>query len=120
MSSDADSVVTTYFSRVRARDIGIVELFHDDAVLFGLGSRRSGRAEILDFYRDIIERAGPEPQLVGPLLSDGRRVAAEIRIGLSGGGSVHVVDLFVVEEGRIRSLTYFLASHPPEDEPAPL
>jgi len=117
MSVDAKSVVGEYFSRMRARDIAVVDLFHEDAVLYGLGTRRSGRGEILDFYRSTIESAGPVPREAGPLLSDGRRVAAEIRIGLGDGAEVHVVDLFVVEEGRIRSLTYFLASHPPEDAP---
>ena len=118
MTIDAKSVVSEYFSRVRARDIGVVDLFHDEAVLCGLGARRSGRGEIFDFYRNTIERAGPVPREVGPLLSDGRRVAAEIRIGLSDGASVHVIDLFVVEAGRIQSLTYFLASHPPEATPS--
>lgn len=37
-------------------------------------------------------------------------MAAEILIELAGGASVHAVDLFVVEEGRIRSLTYFIAN----------
>jgi hypothetical protein len=118
MGSDPKSVVSEYFARVRARDIGIVDLFHDDAVLHGLGTRRCGRTEILEFYRDIIDGTGPEPREAGPLLSHGSRVAAEIQIGLPGGASVHVIDLFVIEEGRIRSLTYFLASHPPEDESA--
>jgi hypothetical protein len=72
---------------MRARDVGVVDLFHDDAQLIGLGMRRQGRESIGEFYRGIIERAGPTPRLVGGL-----------------------VDLFVVEEGRIRSLTYFIAN----------
>jgi len=39
----------------------------------------------------------------------GNRVAAEIRISLADGTSLHVVDLFVVDCGLIRLLTYFVA-----------
>jgi len=104
------SVVREYFSRVRARDAGLADLFHEDACLIGLGDRRSGRDAIRDFYRGVIERAGPTPTLVGDLLLDADRVAAEIRIHLANGSVIHAVDLFEVEGGRIRSLTYFLAS----------
>ena len=96
---------------MRARDIGVVDLFHDDACLIGLGSKRSGRAAIRAFYRDVIERAGPVPRTAGPLLADASRVAAEIFIALPGGSTLHVIDLFHVDDGRIRSLTYFLADH---------
>jgi hypothetical protein len=36
---------------------------------------------------------------------------AEIEISLATGEVLHVVDLFVVEGDRIRSLTYFVADH---------
>jgi hypothetical protein len=103
-------IVSEYFTCMRARDVGVVDLFHDDAELVGLGTRRRGRAAIREFYRGVIERAGPTPRQVGGLLAEGERVAAEIVIELAGGASVHAVDLFVVEKGRIRSLTYFLAN----------
>jgi hypothetical protein len=64
-----------------------------------------------DFYRGVIERAGPTPRSAGPLLADGTRVAAEVFIDLSDDVSIHAVDIFVVEEGRIRSLSYFLCAH---------
>lgn len=51
----------------------------------------------------------PAPALVGDLLVSGNRVAAEIRISLADGTSLHVVDLFVVDCGLIRLLTYFVA-----------
>lgn len=59
----------------------------------------------------MIERAGPTPRSAGPLLADGTRVAAEVFIDLSDDVSIHAVDIFVVEEGRIRSLSYFLCAH---------
>lgn len=103
-------IVSEYFERIRARDFRVVDLFREDAELIGLGTRRQGRQSIGEFYRGVIERAGPTPRQVGGLLSDGGRVAAEIFIELAGGASVHAVDVFVVEAGKIRSLTYFIAS----------
>jgi hypothetical protein len=103
-------VVREYFARVRARDPGIADLFHEDARLVGLGALRQGRPAILEFYGDVFRRAGPSPRIVGELLASGARVAAEIEIELAGGASVHAVDLFEIEDGRIRCLTYFLAS----------
>lgn len=111
MTLDPTSVVSEYFSRMRAGDISVVELFHEDATLVGLGTTRTGTKEIHAFYQGVIERAGPTPRFAGPLLVDGSRVAAEILIDLSDGQTVHAVDLFVVTESRIRSLTYFLCAH---------
>lgn len=110
MSRDPTSVASEYFSRMRAGDESVVELFHDDATLIGLGATRTGKAAIREFYTGVIERAGPTPRLVGSLLADGPRVAAEIFIDLSDDVSIHAVDIFVVEEGRIRSLSYFLCA----------
>ena len=110
VDSDPVSVVNEYFSRMRARDLRVVELFHDDASLSGLGAQRCGRAAILEFYRDVINRAGPSPRRAGPLLAEGPRVAAEIYIDLPNGATIHAVDLFHIEDGLIRSLTYFIAS----------
>ena len=111
MSADPVAIVEEYFTRVLTRDEGLVELFHDDARLVGLGAVKQGKAAIREFYSGIIEGVGPTPHLVGSLLAAGTRVAAEIRIELRGGATVHAVDLFEIEAGRIRTLTYFLASH---------
>ncbi|MCP4039938.1 MAG: nuclear transport factor 2 family protein [bacterium] len=114
MAADPVTVVETYFSKMRAADVSVVELFHDDAVLRGLGTLRSGRREIDAFYIKTIERAGPTPRHVGPMLAAGSRVAAEVMIEVSEALTVHVVDMFEVDEGRIRSLTYFVADYPTE------
>jgi len=107
-----EQVVEAYFARMRAHDLEVVELFHEDAVLLGLGMRVSGKDAIRAFYARAIEAGGPQPTLAGPLLSDGRRVAAEIHISLSSGATLHVVDVFHVEDGRIRLLNYFTADEP--------
>lgn len=111
MTSEPASVASEYFSRMRAADISVVDLFHDDASLIGLGTTRTGKDAIREFYTGVIERAGPTPRSAGPLLVEGSRVAAEVYIDLSDAESVHAVDVFVVEEGRIRSLTYFICIH---------
>jgi hypothetical protein len=111
MGRDPASVASEYFSRMRAGDVSVVDLFHDDATLVGLGTTRTGKDAIRDFYQGVIERAGPAPRAAGPLLVNGSRVAAEVYIDLSGDVSVHAVDIFVVEEGRIRSLSYFICAH---------
>lgn len=107
----AVDVVRAYFDCMRAGDRRVVELFHDDATLVGLGATRSGTDEIREWYSGVIERAGPSPSLVGDLLVSGDRVAAEIEITLSDDAMVHAVDVFVVSDGRIRSLTYFICAH---------
>lgn len=111
MANQPAEVVRSYFERMCARDPSVVDLFHDDASLVGLGGVRSGKAAIGEFYEGSIQGASPSPTLTGELLVCGPRVAAEIEISLSNGSSVHAVDLFVVEGGLIRCLTYFLADH---------
>ncbi len=113
MSSTAETIVRRYFDRIRQRSPDVADLFHEDATLVGLGDRKSGRQAIREFYAGVIENAGPTPTVVGELLSSQDRVAAEIEIALSDGSTVHVVDLFVVDDGLIRSLTYFVAEHGP-------
>ena len=101
--------VQSYFERIRARDSGVADLFHEDGSLIGLGRLTSGRESIRTVYAESIANASPTPVLIGDLLSCGNRVAAEIRIALADGSSLHVVDMFVVESGLISSLTYFVA-----------
>jgi hypothetical protein len=106
------AVVEAYFTRMRAGDVRVAELFHDDAQLVGLGTVVSGRAAIATFYEQAIRNASPAPRPVGPLLVGDGRVAAELYIDLADGTTMHVVDVFVVDDDRIRSLTYFVADHP--------
>jgi hypothetical protein len=106
------AVVDEYFARMQAGDVGVSELFHDDARLVGLGRIVEGRRAIDVFYTEAIHGARPAPRLVDDVLAAGSRVAVEIIIELDDAPPMHVMDLFVVEEGKIRSLTYFVADHP--------
>jgi hypothetical protein len=111
MGEGPQAVVEEYFRRVTARDVEVASLFALDASLIGLGAVVTGRPAISEFYRQSIEGASPTPTLVGPLLEEGSRVAAEIVIELTGQESLHVVDLFVVNDSLIDSLTYFICDH---------
>ena len=112
MTSEPASVAAEYFTRMRAGDISVAELFHVDAKLVGLGQETQGRDAIREFYQGAIDGAGPTPRSIGNLLADESRVAGEVMIDLSDGQTIHAVDIFVVEKGLIRSLTYFLCDHP--------
>ena len=90
-------IAREYFSRVRNRDFRVFELFHDDAILRGLGPQISGRAEIEAFYRKVIERGGPSPR-VASVLGDEERVAVEIFIDFPSGAKIHAIDLFEIQE----------------------
>lgn len=103
----AEELARTYFERMQAGDPSVVELFADDAVLVGLGRRVEGIDAVRAFYERSIAEAGPQPR-VELLVGDGDRALAEIRITLRD-GELHVVDLFEARDGRIASLTYFLA-----------
>ncbi|MCP4006120.1 MAG: nuclear transport factor 2 family protein [bacterium] len=109
-----EQVAEAYFSRMREQDIGVVELFHEDAVLLGLGMRVSGHEAIRKFYSTAIKGGGPSPRMAGPLVSDGQRVFAEVFIDLSIGSTVHAVDVFHIEDDRIRMLNYFISDEPAE------
>ena len=108
----ATQVVEAYFAKMREGDPRVADLFDDSASLLGLGNRVSGREAIRAFYADAIASGGPQPRLAGPLMTDGGRVAAEIWIDLSNGSTLHVVDMFHIEDGRIQLLNYFVADEP--------
>ena len=110
--SAAREVVEAYFAHMRAGDVEVAELFRDDAQLIGLGTVVRGRPAIRQFYEESIRSGRPQPALVGDLMVDGQRVAAELHIGLAGDSTLHVVDLFEVDGESIVSLTYFVADHP--------
>ena len=115
MASDPKAVAERYFSCMKAGDLAVLDLFSDEAVLQGLGMRRQGRSEIEAFYSGIISGARPSPSPAGPMLSEGDRVIAEVVIELENGTRIPAIDVFVVEDGRIQSLTYYIADIPPSN-----
>ena len=112
MAKSAGEVAEAYFARMRNGDPGVATLFHEDARLVGLGTIVSGRPAIAEFYAQSIRNASPAPRSAAPLAVDGDRVLAEVYIDLANGVTMHVVDLFEVDDGLIRTLTYFVSDHP--------
>ena len=112
MATNAGDVAEAYFTCMRNGDPNVAELFHHDAQLIGLGTVVTGRPAIADFYSHSIRNASPAPRAAGPLAVEGNRVLAEVYIDLANGITMHVVDLFEVDDGLIRSLTYFVSDHP--------
>ncbi len=110
--NELESIAREYFSRMRKGDLGVLDLFHDDAVLEGLGAHTSGKNAIREFYSKTIEAGPPQPSEPLTLLADATKVVAEVKVQLLDGSSIHAVDIFEVEDGRIRKLTYFIAEHP--------
>ena len=111
MTVSAVGVATEYFVRMRAGDPSVVDLFSDDAELIGLGDRVTGIAAVREFYERTIRDAGPVPEVL-VIAAEGDVAFAEILIAVPGIDPIHVVDRFETRDGRIRSLTYFLADAP--------
>ncbi len=114
MDPTPESIAREYFARIRARNLDVSKLFCEDAVLLGLGDRVRGRQAIRDFYGAAIRDARPTPSEPVAFLVEGTRVFAEIHIKLGDDSTIHAVDVFEVEAGLIRSLTYFIADYPPD------
>ena len=114
MSTDLVQVTEKYFECIRAGDIGVAELFHEDAERKGLGIITRGKEDIRSFYQGVIENAGPSPTELDPKTIKDNRVFAEILINVGDGTSIHAIDVFEIVEGRIKSLTYFAADYPNE------
>jgi hypothetical protein len=108
----AAETADAYFACMRNGDPRVADLFHEDAQLIGLGTIVSGRPAIATFYAESIRNASPAPRAAAPLAVEGNRVLAEVFIDLANGITMHVVDLFEVDDGLIRSLTYFVSDHP--------
>ena len=102
-AQSAEGVVRELFDRVHASDLSVVELFHEDAVRYGHDGRiQRGRAEIADFYASIFPSSHPQPEI--EYLVHEPFVGALLTLPENEQGLRHVIDLFEVEDGAIRSL----------------
>lgn len=103
-----------YFARMRARQ-PVDELFAPDGELFGLGNLVKGRAAIREFYAGAQSDAAPTPSEPFVLLADDHHCAAEIRIALNSGITMHVIDLFEIANRQIARLSYFVCDDPKDN-----
>jgi len=107
----ARELALEYFARMRARQ-PVDELFAPDGELFGLGNLVKGRAAIREFYAGAQSDAAPTPSEPLVLLADERHCAAEIKIALKNGITMHAMDLFEVADAQITRLSYFICDDP--------
>jgi hypothetical protein len=98
--------VREVFVRVRNGDLGVVDLFAEDAViLFGDGGRVEGRDAIQAFYRRAIDVIRPRPTVEALLEAPPYYVAL---VDVPGAYVHHLaLDLFEVDESGIRRLEIY-------------
>ena len=98
--------VREVFARVANGDLGVVDLFADDAViLFGNGGRVEGRDAIRAFYERAIGDIRPRPSVEVVLESPPWYVAI---VDVPGADVHHrALDLFEVDDGGIRRLEIY-------------
>jgi hypothetical protein len=98
--------VREVFARVANGDLGVVDLFADDAViLFANGGRVEGRDEIRAFYERAIDGVRPRPSVEAILELPPLYVA----IVDAPGAEVHhrALDLFELDDRGIRRLEIY-------------
>jgi limonene-1,2-epoxide hydrolase len=106
-----EEIARTYFGRMCAGE-RVDDMFTDDAELRGFGNRVTGKAAIAEMYKGVQDTATPQPEIVD-ITTAGNRAFGEARVALADGTSLHVVDVFEIEDDLIKSLTYFNADYPP-------
>ena len=99
-----EQLVRQVFERVHASDPSIVELFHEDAVRHGQDGRsQHGRAAIGAFYQSLFPTSPPYPE-IDQVFIQLPYVGVLLRLPENEAGLRHVIDLFEVEDGAIRTL----------------
>jgi SnoaL-like protein len=94
------------FARVRNGDLGVADLYADDAViLFGNDGRVEGLDAIRAFYKGAIDSIRPQPSVEAVLEAPPLYVAL---VDVPGTDVHHrALDLFEVDEGGIRRLEIY-------------
>lgn len=98
--------VREVFARVGNGDLGVVDLFADDAViLFGNGGRVEGREAIRAFYERAIDDIRPQPRVEALFESPPLYV---VLVDVPGAEVHHrALDLFEVDDRGIRRLEIY-------------
>jgi hypothetical protein len=98
--------VREVFARVRDGDLGVADLYAEDAVIvYGDGARAEGRDAIRAFYARAIEGIRPQPRVEAVLEAPPLYVAL---VDVPGTEVHHrALDLFEVDDTGIRCLEIF-------------
>ena len=103
VSEHEAGLVREVFARVRNRDPGVADLYHQDATLTADGTVHEGRDAIRAFYLGVFSGSGPHPTVRG-LWNGGSIYAALLEVSRDAGGVIHAVDVFDVDRDGIRSM----------------
>jgi hypothetical protein len=103
VSEHEEGIVREVFARVRNRDPGVADLYHQDATLTTDGTVHEGRDAIRAFYLGVFSGTGPHPTVRGMWIN-GSTYAALLEVSRASGGVIHAVDVFDVDSGGIRSM----------------
>ena len=99
-------LVREVFARVRAGDLGVADLFSEDAVLLYGDVRAEGRDAIRRFYGRTIDVIQPRPTVETILESPPRYVAlVDLPTAVS---HMRALDLFELDGGRVRSIEIYV------------
>jgi ketosteroid isomerase-like protein len=105
-----DEVVAAYFDRLNGENWdGLMELFHEDAELTAPSNTWRGRSEIGTYYRRTLAAFPEHLDQPGRVIASGDTAAVEIAYEgrMKDGREIRfdAVDIFDVQDGRIRRLT---------------
>jgi hypothetical protein len=103
VSEHEAGIVREVFARVRNRNPGVADLYHQDATLTADDIVHAGRDAIRAFYLGVFSGTGPHPTVRG-LWANGSIYAALLEVTRDSGGVIHAVDVFDVDSGGIRSM----------------
>jgi uncharacterized protein len=97
-------LIDDYFAAVTAHDADMLRgLFGPDAAFDVDGDRRTGWADILDYYTERTFTFADFRPVPGEVMVEGSTVTVDIDVHI-GGAENRVRDVFEIEDGRIRSL----------------
>jgi hypothetical protein len=99
-------VVREVFARVRAGDLGVADLFREDAVLHYGEVRAEGRDAIRRFYGRTVDALHPQPD-VETILESLPWYVALVDLPTAG-PYLRALDLFELDGGSVRSIEIYI------------
>jgi hypothetical protein len=99
-------LVREVFARVRAGDLGVADLFREDAVLHYGDIRAEGRDAIRRFYGRTVDALQPQP-VVDAILESPPWYVALVDLPTAG-PHMRALDLFELDGGCIRSIEIYI------------
>lgn len=105
-AADARDLIDRLYTKVRAADLSIVDLFAPDAVVVARGMRAEGRDEIRSFYERQFTVVAAQPH-IEEFVVEPPRVVTLMRASTADRGDIRTLNLYSVADGKVRSLEVF-------------